>query len=175
MSFLFFLFFISSTHSGSCGNEQHQTFSRNAESSERNGSTLDDSVNIGTSKAGIKKKMKKRLKELKIDSMAKVGQDHESVIQQMLESTLYKNTNQKVNSSSVNSGFTLEAEAKKETSTIASIERAQSTKKGTQKSDNSRKKKIEKYSLSEKGILRVVQPESSSKLATKKVTKKKKT
>ena len=105
----------------------------------------------------------------------KVDQDHESVIQQMLASTLYKNANPKVNSSNVNSGSTLEAnETKKVTSTLASSGKDESSKKGTKKSDNKRKKKIKEHLPSEKGIFRVVQPESSSKLATNKTSKKKK-
>ena len=93
----------------------------------------------------------------------------------MLASTLYKNTNPKVNSSNLNSGSTLEAnEAKKVTSTPASSGKDESSKKGTKKSDNKRKKKIKEDLPSEKGILRVVQPESSSKLATTNKTSKKK-
>lgn len=157
------------------GNEHHQTPSRNAENSEISDSILDVSVDVETPKAGVKKKSKKHAKKSKSDSTGKVDQDHESVIQQMLASTLYKNTNPKVNSSNVNSGSTLEAnEAKKVTSTPASSGKDESSKKGTKKSDNKRKKKIKEDLPSEKGILRVVQPESSSKLATTNKTSKKK-
>lgn len=105
--------------------------------------------------------------------MMEVDEDHESVIQ--LESTLHKSTKTKpnVNSSNLNLSSASEANTmKKEKSTLVTSGRAESTKKKTKKSDDTKKKKIDGDLPSQKGILQVVQPESS-KLSIKKLTKKK--
>jgi hypothetical protein len=155
-------------------NEHHQTPSRNSKSSKRNSSILGGSV-IQTLKAGAKKKSKKPTNESKSDSLMKVDEDHESVIQQVLESTLYKSTKTKPNVNSSNLNLCSASEAnkmKKEKSTLVNSGRAESTKKKTKRSDDTNKKKITGDLPSQKGILQVVQPESS-KLSIKKLTKKK--